>query len=136
MARYHGKNTFLSVDGVDLSPYLNEVTWPNDRDTAESSTFGQDAKTYVAGLSDSTIDLGGVWDDTAVSGPDVVLPPLLADDAPVEVIFGPSGDAATRRRFTAQAILTSYETTAPIGDVVAFSASFQVTGPITRDAFV
>lgn len=134
--KYHGHNAFLSVDGVELSAFLNEVTWPNDRDVAESSTFGQAAKTYVAGLSDSTIDLGGIWDDTAVSGPDVVLPPLLADDAPVEVIFGPAGDAVGKRRFTAQAILTSYETTAPIGDVVAFSASFQVTGPVTRDAFV
>jgi hypothetical protein len=135
MAKYHGKNTFFSVDGVELSAYLNEVTWPTERDTAETSTFGQSAKTYVVGLSDATVDLTGVWDDTATTGPDVVLSGLLAEEDTIPVVFGPSGDGSGRRRYTANAYVTGYETSSPIGDVVAFTASLQISGPVVRDTF-
>lgn len=134
MAKYHGKNTHITVDGVDLSDYFDDVTIPNSIDVAETSTFGQDAKTYVEGLSDATIDAGGKWDDTAVTGPDVVLAGLMGGGEHT-VIIGPSGSAAGKRRITVTAILTSYEVSMPLGDVVAFTASWQVSGPVTRDVF-
>lgn len=134
MAKYHGKTTHISVDGNDLSAYFDDVTIPNSIDVAETSTYGQDAKTYVEGLSDATIDAGGKWDDTAVTGPDVVLSALIGAGEH-EVIIGPSGDTTGRRKITVQAILTNYEVSSPLGDVVAFTASWQVTGPVVRGTF-
>lgn len=135
MAKYHGKNAHFSADAVDLSTFLDSIDWPEERDTAETSTFGQDAKTYVVGLTGSTVDIGGKWDDTAVTGADVVLSAMFADEDPVALIFGPSGNASGRRKYTANGYLTSYQTSAPIGDVIAFTASFQITGPVTRGVF-
>lgn len=134
MAKYHGKNVSIEVDGVDLSAYFDDVTVPESIDVAETSTYGQDSKTYVEGLRDATIDAGGKWDDTAATGPDVVLSGLIGG-GPHEVIIGPSGDTVGRRKITVQAILTSYEVSAPLGDVVAFSASWQVTGPVVRGVY-
>ena len=134
MAKYHGKNTHISVDGNDLSAYFDDVSIPESIDVAETSTYGQNAKTYVEGLSDATIDAGGKWDDTAVTGPDVVLSALIGGGEH-EVIIGPSGDAVGKRKITVTAILTNYEVSSPLGDVVAFTASWQVSGPVVRGLF-
>ena len=59
MAFKHGKNTVFKVDNsggslTDISSYLNSVSFPRTIETAETSSFGNSAKTYIVGLSDST----------------------------------------------------------------------------------
>ena len=53
----HGKNTKILVDGVDVSEWFK--TWDAKRDiaTAETSTIGNEAKTYIPGLGDGTFSL-------------------------------------------------------------------------------
>lgn len=132
--KYHGKTGFFSIDGVELSPFLTDVSLDEGTDTAETSTMGDQAKTFVEGLTGGTINLSGIWDDTAVTGPDVVLNGLKGAGANAFVL-GPAGDATGKVRYTGDAILTAYARTVPIGGAVAFTASFQVTGAVTRDTF-
>jgi hypothetical protein len=85
-------------------------------------------------MPDATIPLSGVWDDTASTGQDVVLEGLKTDGANA-FVYGPSGDTGGMVKYTGNAILTAYARTTPIGGVVAWTASFQVTGDITRTTF-
>lgn len=132
MAKHHGKDSTFSIDAVDLTTFLDSITMPEAIDVAETSTMGQDAKTYIEGMSSGTISLSGRWDETASTGPDAVLSGLKGGGATV-FVYGPAGDASGAVTYTGDAILTGYSRTSPIGDVVAFTADFQITGPVARE---
>lgn len=134
MAKYHGKQGHFTIDAVDLSTYLTDISLDESTDTAEVSTMGDQAKEFVEGLTGGTISLSGAWDDTATTGPDAVLNGLKGAGANA-FVYGPAGDEAGMVRYTGQAILTSYARTTPIGGAVAFTAGFQITGAVTRDTF-
>jgi hypothetical protein len=134
VAKYHGKVGHFTIDAVDLSAFLTDISLDESTDTAEVSTMGDQSKEYVEGLTGGTISLSGVWDDTATTGPDAVLDGLKGAGANA-FIYGPSGNDAGMVRYGGSAILTSYARTTPIGGAVAFTAGFQITGAVTRDVF-
>lgn len=131
MAKHHGKDSTFSIDAVELTTYLDSISMPESVDVAETSTMGQEAKTYIEGMSGGTISISGRWDETATTGPDAVLAGLKGAGANA-FEYGPAGDTAGAVIYTGQAILTGYSRTSPIGDVVAFTADFQITGAVTR----
>ena len=57
---------------------------------------------------------------------------VLGQDATVSFEYGPEGSTSTRVKYSGECILTSYETSAGVGDVVSFTASFQISGAVTR----
>lgn len=138
MAFKHGKNASFKVDNsggtlTDISTYLNEVSLPRSIETGETTSFQTTggAKTYVVGLNDSTVSISGTWDATL----DAHLAGILGQDASVSFEYGPEGTATGAVKYTGEGLMTSYETSSPVADVVTFSAEFQVTGTVTRGTF-
>jgi len=139
MAFTHGKNTVFKIDNsggtlTDISAYVDNVDFPQTVETAETTTFGSSAKTYIVGLKDSTISISGKWDGAA-SAVDVTLSGILGQSASVTFEYGPAGSTAGNVKYTGEALLTNYSVSAPVGDVVTFSGDFQVTGAVTRTTF-
>jgi predicted secreted protein len=138
MAFRHGKNAVLKLDNsagtlVDLSSYLNEISMPRSIETGETTTFGVNAKTYITGLSDATISLSGNFDSTADAHFSGILSALLTGSIDsVSFEYGKEGSTSGRVKYSGEALLTSYEVSSPVADVVTFSAELQVTGAITR----
>ena len=131
MAAVHGKDTFFEWNSVDLSPYLNDFSFPREVDTAETSTFGATYKTYVTGLVDATISAGGVWDGAAGAA-DATLTAGLGTSAAFEYRGNSAAVGTDNPKYTGTALLTKYEITAGIGDAVAFSAEWQLSSTVTR----
>jgi hypothetical protein len=132
----HGKSTVFKVDNsggtlTDISNTLTDVGFPQTVDTAETSTFGSSAKSYVVGLTDSSLSIAGNFDATV----DAHLAGILGQSASVSFEYGPEGSTAGFVKYTGEAYLTSYEKSGAIGDVVSYSAEFQVTGAITRGTY-
>ena len=132
----HGKSTVFKVDNAggsltDISNTLTDVGFPQTVDTAETSTFGSSAKSYVVGLSDSSLSVSGNFDATV----DAHLAGVLGQAASLSFEYGPEGSTAGYVKYTGEAYLTSYEKSGAIGDVVSYSAEFQVTGAITRGTY-
>jgi hypothetical protein len=132
----HGKSTVFKVDNsggslTDISNTLTDVSFPQSVDTAETSTFGSSAKSYVVGLTDSTLSISGNFDATV----DAHLAAVLGQAASLSFEYGPEGSTAGYVKYTGEAYLTSYEKSGAIGDVVSYSAEFQVTGAITRGTY-
>ena len=73
MAFVHGKDVVVFVNASNYSTYFNNADSTQTADIAETTTFGNSAKTYIPGDKDGTISLGGLFDATA----DAVLQPLL-----------------------------------------------------------
>jgi hypothetical protein len=130
MAFRHGKSTNVLVSQYDLSAYLTEATPSLSIDTAETSTFGANAKTYVVGQNDGTISFSGLYDG-ATTAIDAIFSDIIDNDrTPVITINADGGLVAGNRAILAQAKQTSYEISAPVADVVSVKGEFQVTSGI------
>lgn len=133
MAFVHGKNAVFKLDDSggtlrDLSAYLDEVSMPRSIETAETTTFGSSAKTYITGLSDATISLSGKFDSTA----DGYLAGVVGQAALLDWEYGPEGSTGGQVKYSGTAIMTSYDVGATVGDAVTASVELQVSGAITR----
>ena len=132
----HGKSTVFKVDNnagslTDISNTLTDVSFPQSVDTAETSAFGSSAKSYIVGLTDSTLSISGNFDATV----DAHLAAVVGQAATLSFEYGPEGSTAGQVKYTGEAILTSYEKSGAVGDVVTYSAEFQVTGAVTRGTY-
>jgi hypothetical protein len=132
----HGKNASFKVDNsggslTNISDTLNSVTFPREIETLETTSFGSSTRSYVVGFSDATISIEGSFDATV----DAHLAGILGQEASVSFEYGPEGTTAGQVKYTGEAFMTSYETSAGVGDIVTYSAEFQVTGAVTRGVF-
>jgi len=117
----HGKNAVVYQDGNDLTGYLRSLSAAAEVETAESTTFSDDDKTYVTGVGDATVSAEGLFDSTF--------------DGEINTITGsgtksvwsvyPAGDGVgnTGRGYSLD--ITSAERTAEVGDVVMVSLEGQ-----------
>lgn len=137
----HGKGAYFQLDNaagslVDLSSYITEASFPREVEAAETTTFGNQAKTYIVGLSDSSFSISGNFDATIDTQLEALIAALEAGTlASASWVYGPEGSAATRTKYTGEALVTSYEVSSPVGDVVTFSLELQNTGAVTRTTF-
>jgi hypothetical protein len=125
----HGKNTQISVDNAsgvltDISQYCDNVDFPClNADTAETTTFGANSKSYVPGLKGGTFSISGPFDEVA----DAVLAGIVGKEGSFSYV--PGGGTVT---YTGEAICTGYNIQSGISGAVTFSASFQISGDVGR----
>jgi predicted secreted protein len=132
----HGKNAQFELAGTNLSTTLNEITLPREIETAETTAFGTQDKTYITGLSDATVSLSGMFDATTDSAISTIIANLKSGSiASASFTYGPSGSVASSPKFTGAALVTSYEISSPVGDVVTYSLELQCTGAVTGTTY-
>src|SRR5688500_1568252 len=129
MAFVHGKGVVYSIDGDDLSAYSSSVTFSRSSDTHDVTTFGKDSKVYAPGLKDGTAKIEGIYDNTASTGPGAVLRALIGAAA-VTLVYKPEGTGASKPIATVDALVNSYEESAPVADMITFSAELQLSDDI------
>lgn len=122
----HGKRTAVFLNGTDMSPFLNDATTTQEIETAETTTFSDNDKTYIVGLGDGTISTSGLFDGSAGASDAVLSGAVGQEDNTFTVL--PDGTAVGSRSIIANGQLTSYEVSSPVGDVVAISAEVQADG--------
>lgn len=141
MSKYHGKDASFQMEDSaattlrDVGAYCDSIEEDFTVGMADSTTIGAEAKTFLSGLSESSIALSGKWDDTATSGADVVLSGNVGNDVSVGFEFGPAGNATGKVKYSGECFVSKYQVSAPLEGVVKFTASLQITGAITRGVF-
>lgn len=127
MATAHGSAARLYVGGFDLTGYMREGGPSFNVDAAETTVWGLQSKTYIAGKSDATFSGGGIFDADMAPGlanrADDVLAPALGAAAPA--VHLPQGDALGSPCFIIDGIESTYEITSPFDDVTSFSLELQ-----------
>lgn len=127
MAFIHGKNTYISVDGDDLSAYTDASELNRSADTHDVTTYGKNAHVYVGGLLDGKGSLSGTY-FSGVGGPRAVLEPLLGTN--VEIIRRPEGTGTGKPEDTFDVVIGAYVETAPVADMVKWSCDVQVSDDV------
>lgn len=128
MAFKHGKDGRVLVSQYDLSAFLNELSSSQTIETAETTTFGSAAKTYITGLNDGTLSFSGMFDGSEDAISDVFESIIDSEANAIITMVHGSGFATGSACVLAQAKQTSYDISVPVADVVSLSGEFQVTG--------
>lgn len=134
MAFVHGKDTYVSLSAVDLSTFCDNVAFNRSADSHDVTTFGKDSHVFAGGLLNGTATITGKYDNTATTGPRAAVQPLLG--TVVELIYRPEGTGAGKPEETVDALVTAYEQTNPVADMVTFSITLQLSDDVTSSAQV
>lgn len=134
MAFVHGSKAAFSIadSGAvsrNISAYLVGVDFEPSVDTAETTTLGLSSKTYLTGLKDGKFSIEGKYDVTVDGYLSGILGGFLAARA---FVYDPQGATTGLPRYTGTAHLTGYKVSTPVADAGTFTASFQVSGEVTR----
>jgi hypothetical protein len=139
--KVHGKKSYFAIEDSaaavlrNIGVHCDSITLDRDLDMADSTTIGQEAKTFVPGLDGAEIQLGGKFDSLAVTGPDPVLAGDFAAKVQVGFEYGPEGNAAAAVKYSGECYVSKYQVSTPLEGVVKFSATITITGAVTRGVF-
>jgi hypothetical protein len=125
MAYAHGKDTFFSVDGVDLSGFTDSTEFTDDSDMSEVTAYGRSRKNYIQGMEDGTVTASGSYDYGA-TGPGATLTPLKRAGEPVTLILQVAGPGTGLPQRSVDVLVKKFVTSHPAADKVAWSAEFQM----------
>ena len=126
MALISGKDSFFSVDGTDITSYVNQLSLSRDVNTLETTSFGSDQATYVVGVEGLSISGSATFDATA----DGVFAGLF-DGSSVAFDYRPD-NTSSQPKYTGNAFVTNYSIDSSATDLVSISFSLIVTGAVTR----
>lgn len=133
MAKYGSGSIVIEVDNasnslVDLSQYITSI---NDIDVGvnmeESTTFGDtwEERLSTAVKNMQPINLGGFYDDTATTGPHVILS-AIGDTRTFKITWG--GGKTT----SVETVIERYKRTPALKGLTKFSCTLQPTGAVTE----
>lgn len=137
----HGKDAYFAMEDSggstlrNLSANINNTDFQVSNDIHDDTTYGQDGHTKKGGLTDGSITISGFWDKTALTGTETVLSSLVGLFAPVPFEFGPEGNANGAVKKSGKCVLQTYTQSAPVGDLIAFTASLSISGTVTTGTF-
>ena len=138
----HGKNAVFKIGTAgsptvltDISNTCDSVSYPQQADLAETTTFGSNARSYMPGFPGNNFSVSGKFDVTT----DGVLSGLQNFGTPVAVQYRPEGSGTGKVSYdavggagAAGVFLTSYTISSPVNDVVSFTAEFTNNLTVTR----
>lgn len=128
MAFVHGKDTFISLNGSDLSAFTNTSELSRSADSHDVTTYGKNSHVYQGGLLDGTASMGGIYDNGA-TGPRDIIEPLIG--TVVTLIRRPEGTGTGRPQDSVAVLVTGYVETNPVADMVTWSAELQMSDEVT-----
>ena len=128
MAKSHGKKTVIKVEANDISTYVNASELTRTADSHDTTTYGNDAHRKEGGLLDGGFKMSGFYDNTAVTGPRIVLEPLIGTTATITRQTEGTGVGKPQDLF--EAVLTSYVESNPTADMVTWASEWEIDGDV------
>ncbi len=123
----HGKDTFISLDGDDLSGATNASELGVTADTHDVTTYGKSAHVYQGGLTDGTAKMSGIY-ESGSAGPKAVIQPLVGQT--VELIRQPEGPGSGLPQDKVDVVVKGYTESSPVADMVTWSADLQLSDAV------
>ena len=126
MAFISGKDSFFSVDGTDITSYVNQLSLSRDVNTLRQQVLDQIKQPFVVGVEGLSISGSATFDATA----DGVFAGLF-DGSTVAFDYRPN-NTSSQPKYTGNALVTNYTIDSSATDLVSISFSLIVTGAVTR----
>jgi len=121
MAFVHGKSIFVMLNGYNITGYLNKIDSPYSADTAETSTFGTENKTFLAGMKDATLSAEGLYDGDVAAVDEQLDKILQGANIVNNMIWFPAGNVLDGVGYGLSMIQTAYAVMGTKDDAVKIS---------------
>ena len=132
MAKFIATDYKVTINGGTVSSSLASVELPIEIDEQETTAFGSEWRTRIAGLKSGSITLE-FHQDFAAGAIDSILWPLLGTNATVVVTPTSTAVSASNPSFTGTFLVTQYTPYAStVGDLATVSVTWPLTGALTR----
>ena len=132
MAKFVATDYKVTINGGTVSSSLASVELPIEIDEQETTAFGSEWRTRIAGLKSGSITLE-FHQDFAAGALDSILWPLLGTNATVVVIPTSGTVTSSNPSYTGTFLVTQYTPYAStVGDLATVSVSWPLTGALTR----
>lgn len=131
MTFVHGKSTYISLNGTDLSAFVTTSQIEKTSDKHDVTTYGQTTHVYNGGLKDGTATMSGVYDNGA-SGPRATILALLGSTT--TLVRRPDGTGTGKAQDSVTVLVEKYVETNPVADMVTWSCDMQLSGSVTTTA--
>ena len=132
MAKFVATDYKVTINGGTVSSSLASVELPIEIDEQETTAFGSEWRTRIAGLKSGSITLE-FHQDFAAGALDSILWPLLGTNATVVVVPTSGTVNSSNPSYTGTFLVTQYTPYAStVGDLATVSVSWPLTGALTR----
>jgi len=132
LAKFVATDYKVTINGGTVSSSLASVELPIEIDEQETTAFGSEWRTRIAGLKSGSITLE-FHQDFAAGALDSILWPLLGTNATVVVVPTSGTVTATNPSYTGTFLVTQYTPYAStVGDLATLSVSWPLSGALTR----
>jgi hypothetical protein len=132
MAKLVLTNASVSIAGTDLSTSITNITLETKYDIIETTTFGNTAKTRVAGLADNQITLDFLQ-DFAASSVEATIYPLLGTAQTIIVKPVSGSTTTTNPQYTVSALISDWTPLkGAVGQLATASVTWPISGTITK----
>lgn len=140
MAYAHGKDCYFSVEDSAATTLraiigVKTITFGQENELADITIIGDEGRKWRQGLTNSTIQITGLWDQTASTGSHTVLQSLVGLEVTTGFEAGPQGNTTGQVKLSGECVLASYEWNSDVGDMVLFTAQFNIHGDVTAGTF-
>jgi hypothetical protein len=123
MSFVHGKNTYFSLGGADLSSFTNQSSFTRAGDVHDTTTYGKNDHVFDPGLGNSNASASGIYDSTVSTGPRAVIEPLVMTKT--TMIRRVEGTGSGKPQDSLDVVVMSYVETSPVADMVTWSVELQ-----------
>ena len=132
MAKFVATDYKVTINGQNLSTSLASVELPIEIDEQETTAFGSEWRTRIAGLKSGSITLE-FHQDFAAGALDSILWPLLGTNATVVVVPTSGTVNSSNPSYSGSFLVTQYTPYAStVGDLATVSLSWPLSGALTR----
>jgi hypothetical protein len=132
LAKFVATDYKVTINGGTVSSSLASVELPIEIDEQETTAFGSEWRTRIAGLKSGSITLE-FHQDFAAGALDSILWPLLGTNATVSVVPTSGTVTASNPSYTGTFLVTQYTPYAStVGDLATVSVTWNLTGELTR----
>jgi len=132
MAKFAATDYKVTINGSPFTTSLNSVELSLSADDLETTAFGGEWRTRIAGLKSGSITLN-FMQDFAAGSVDATLYPLLGSNATVVIVPTSGSVTATNPSYTAVCLVNAYQPFASsVGDIATLSVTWPTSGTVTR----
>ncbi len=134
MANIHGKDAVFQLGNTSnsltpITAYVDDSSLARLVELADTTAYGDEDRTFIAGLGTGSVAIGGPWDATF----DAIIGTPVQQKLIRDFDFDPIG-AGTAGRFTGSCYVTNYSIGVPVGDNITWTATLVTSGAITRES--
>ena len=116
----------------DLSDHISSVTLNTSYDIVETTSFGSNAKTRIAGLQDNSVSLE-FHQDFASGSVESIIYPLLGTAITIKVKPVAGTTSATNPQYSFSTLISEWQPlSGSVGELSTASVTWPISGAITK----